>query len=80
MDGEVRRMNLSNADYERADANAERERTAGVARVQAALAGPIGRLICDCGNEISEARRRALPSARDCIDCATFVARLRRRA
>ena len=81
MDRETGRMNgSSNAAHELADRLAERERQAGIARVQAALAGSSGRLICACGNEISEARRRAMPSADDCIDCATFVERHRRRA
>lgn len=74
-------MNFSNADHELADMLAERERQAGIARVQAALVRGTGRLICvGCGNEISEARRQAMPSADDCIDCATFVERQRRRA
>ncbi len=73
-------MNLSNAAYDLADKLAERERDAGVARVRASLAGPAGRLVCDCGEQISEARRQAVPHTDKCIDCATRVERMRRRA
>ena len=69
MDGQADSMTLSNADYDRADALAEAERDAGVARIRAALKGA-GRLVCDCGDEISEARRRALPHTDKCIECA----------
>lgn len=57
------------ADFERASELAEQERSAGVARIRAALTGP-GRLVCDCGDEISEARRRAVPHTTRCIECA----------
>ncbi len=73
-------MNFSNAAYDLADRLAERERDAGVARVRAELSGPAGRLVCDCGQQISEARRQAVPHTDKCIDCATHVERLRRRA
>jgi RNA polymerase-binding transcription factor DksA len=73
-------VNLSNADYDLADRLAERERSAGVARIQAALAGTSGRLICDCGQEISDARHQAVPNTDKCFDCACRVERLRRRA
>lgn len=70
-------MLTGNRMIENAERQVERETAAGVARITAALSRP-GRLVCDCGEEISEARRFALPAARDCIDCATF--RERRRA
>jgi phage/conjugal plasmid C-4 type zinc finger TraR family protein len=70
----------SNADLDLADRLAEREREAGVARVQAAMrAGSGGRFICDCGAEIPEARRRAVPNTDTCFDCATFLERQQRR-
>lgn len=36
-----------------------------------------GPLACDCGEMISEARRRAVPGARQCIECATISERRR---
>lgn len=62
---------------ERAEQAVEREAAASLARVRAELMRP-GRIVCDCGEEISEARRRAHPSARDCIDCAMLRERKRR--
>lgn len=73
-------MNFGNADYELADRLAERERLAGVARVRAQLGGKSGRLICDCGEPISEARRKAVPNTLKCVDCATFSERMKRRS
>lgn len=32
-------------------------------------------LVCDCGEMISDARRRAVPSTGQCIDCATISER-----
>lgn len=72
-------MHMSNAAFDLADRLAERERHAGVARVQAQLNGGAGRMVCDCGEAISEARRRAVPHTDKCIDCATFAERRRRR-
>lgn len=71
-------MTIGNFQFELADLRAETEREAGIARARAALKRP-GRLVCDCGAEISNARRQALPSADTCIDCATRAQRLRRR-
>lgn len=71
-------MNLSNAAYDLADRLAERERLAGIERVQAALRGSPGRLVCTCGEPISEARRRAVPNTKQCIDCAVLGERLKR--
>ncbi|QDY99078.1 TraR/DksA family transcriptional regulator [Nitratireductor mangrovi] len=73
-------MKTGNAAYELADRLAERERAAGIARVQSQLSGSSGRLVCDCGETISEARRRAVPNTTKCIDCAMFEERQRRRA
>lgn len=36
-----------------------------------------GPLACECGEMISEARRRAVPGARQCIECATISERRR---
>lgn len=72
-------LKTGNAAFDLADQLAERERAAGVARIQAALTGP-GRLVCDCGEEISEARRRAVPNTDKCIECATRAERQRGRA
>ena len=63
-------MQFDNLSYEMADLRAEQERQAGVAKARAALKGWSGRIVCDCGDEISEARRRAAPFSDKCIDCA----------
>jgi RNA polymerase-binding transcription factor DksA len=68
----------SERDFDLASLRADQEREAGVARVRAFVAARAGRLVCDCGAEISEARRAAYPNARECIDCATFSERRRR--
>lgn len=50
---------------------ADAERDAGVARASAALASQ-GLAECeDCGDDIPEARRAALPSVRRCVTCQT---------
>lgn len=78
-------MKLGNSAFELAELRAEQERAAGIARVQAAARGQLasdevtGPLFCDCGEPIAEARRMAVPGTRQCIDCATFDERLRRR-
>lgn len=65
---------------ELAERRVEMERDASVAHIQAVLAAGVGSLICvDCEGEISEARRQAVPNARRCIDCETFIERQRRR-
>lgn len=71
-------------DFELANDIAERQRQAGIARVQAFVAARgqhlPGPLVCDCGEPIDEARRLAMPNTRKCINCATFLERPRRRA
>jgi len=73
-------------DFELANDIAERQRQAGIARVRASLRSidtdeaNEGPRICDCGEPIDEGRRRAMPNARDCIQCATFLEQRRRRA
>jgi phage/conjugal plasmid C-4 type zinc finger TraR family protein len=44
----------------------------------AALAEPGSGICTDCGEPIPAARRRALPSARRCLDCQSFIERVRR--
>ena len=63
---------FSNRDYELADRRADQERAEGLRQVQAGLAGPAGATHCVyCQEEIPEGRRKAMPTACDCIDCAT---------
>lgn len=68
-------MKVGDAAIELAERRVEMERDAGVARIQRALSGSSGRLVCDCGEPIGEARRQAMPNAEDCINCATFKER-----
>jgi RNA polymerase-binding transcription factor DksA len=76
---------MSERDFDLASLRADQERDAGVARVRAAVRGQFasvevtGPLLCDCGAEISPARRAAYPNTTKCIDCATFEERQRRR-
>ena len=66
---------------ELAEERVRREAEAGVARIRAALAGVSGRLVCDCGEPIPEARRQAVPHTDKCADCAyRHESRLKRRA
>ncbi len=61
-----------------ADAAAERERDAGVARICAALARHRGATDCaECGEEIEPERLAAVPSARLCVGCRTEFERRR---
>lgn len=63
---------VSKLAMEAAEASVEQERAASVARVRAELEGPAGTTHCiHCETEIPEGRRQAMPTARDCIDCAT---------
>lgn len=75
-------MQLTEAAFEQAEALAERERLAGVRRAQIALVGDghATPLVCDCGSEIAEARRRAVPGTKRCYECAVALERGRRRA
>ena len=73
-------MKAGNAMIELAERRVAMEAAAGVARVQARLAGASGRLVCDCGEPISDARRRAVPHTDKCVDCAMSTERVRRRA
>ncbi len=77
-------MRVTNAMVELAEERVERERETRIAEVQAAArrqrtyqdGSEI--LVCTCGEMIPEARRRAVPGTRLCIDCATFAERRER--
>lgn len=78
-------MKAGNAMIELAESRVAMEVEAGVAKVRARLTGSSGRFVCDCGEPISEARRRAVPHTDQCVDCAMVgerrsFDRLRRRA
>lgn len=53
-----------------AEARIDQERDAAVARARAGLRSTGATDCVTCGTVIPEARRKALPSARQCIDCA----------
>lgn len=72
-------MKAGNAMIELAEARVAQEVAVGVARIQATLGVISGRFVCDCGEEISEARRLACPETDKCIQCATFLERRNRR-
>ena len=58
-------------NYDQAEVLADKERQAGIRRLQAALERD-GSCDCqDCDNEIEPARREAMPSAIRCIACQT---------
>lgn len=77
-------MISTDAMIEQAEARVEREREARIAEVRDAArrqrtypdAAEV--LVCTCGEMISEARRRAVPGTRLCIDCATLAERRER--
>jgi RNA polymerase-binding transcription factor DksA len=73
-------MKASDAMIETAEARVAQEVDAGVVRIQAALSRQSRRLVCDCGDEISPERRKAVPYTDKCVDCASRAERLRRRA
>ncbi|TCU35435.1 TraR/DksA C4-type zinc finger protein [Rhizobium azibense] len=68
-----------NALFDLAEIRAEEEREAQIKRATAALK-QAGSIECeDCGGEIAETRRRAMPSATRCFDCQQrFERRLQR--
>lgn len=77
-------MRVTNAMIERAEERVEEEREALIADVRAAARRQgtyhdgVEILVCSCGEPIPEARRRAVPGSRLCIDCATFAERRER--
>lgn len=73
-------MSVTEAMIEQAEARIENERAARIADVQQAARRQRigdGEAVenCQCGVKISEARRRAVPGTRQCIDCATISER-----
>lgn len=76
-------MNFGERDFDNAARRAEQERAAGImrAREAAAIAGQASGVgVCvDCGEPIEPARRAAMPGARRCIGCETFIERQTRR-
>lgn len=74
-------MKASDAMIELAEERVRRETEIGVAKIRDTLAGVSGRLVCDCGEPITEARREAVPYTDKCSQCAyRHESRLRRRA
>jgi RNA polymerase-binding transcription factor DksA len=74
-------VKTGNAMVELAEERVRREAEAGVARIRSALAGVSGRLVCDCGEPIPEARRQAVPHTTTCAQCAfELESRRKRRA
>lgn len=67
MEGPI--LNLSNRDFDRADELSEAERSAGVARIAAALDEEGHDSCVACGDPIALDRRLALPSAKRCAVC-----------
>lgn len=60
---------FGNRDFDLADQRAEEERLTSISAASAALE-EVGSDHCiDCGSDISQARREALPSARRCVGC-----------
>lgn len=77
-------MRATNAMIELAEERVEMERELGIADVRAAARRQrtypdgVEFLVCTCGETIPEARRRAVPGTRLCIDCATLAERRER--
>lgn len=66
-------MRFSNFDLELAERRIEQERSAMIARAQGSLK-PNRVSECErCGDPISPARKRAMPSARHCLPCASLL-------
>lgn len=68
-------MKIGDFVHELADIYAEQERQAGIAAARKPLM-QTGAFNCvRCGEEISNERRSAMPSARRCLDCQKGVER-----
>lgn len=72
-------MRATDQMIEQAERRVAAEAEAGVARIRAQLAGSSGRIVCDCGDRISEARRRAAPWTDKRAACAGELERAQRR-
>ena len=71
-------MDLGERGVERAEAFQLKQSEQAIARIRGQL-DQAGETSCqDCGDEIEEARRAALPSAVRCISCQTTFERLKR--
>jgi phage/conjugal plasmid C-4 type zinc finger TraR family protein len=68
-------MTYGSPDFDLADKLAEAERQGSIARSQAALRGEGEASCIDCGVDIPLARRVAMPNAKRCVVCASFVER-----
>ncbi|WP_082475618.1 TraR/DksA C4-type zinc finger protein [Rhizobium sp. Leaf341] len=66
-------MKTSEAALDLAQARIEQERDASVKAASIALLQTGTDLCIACDHPIPEERRRALPSARRCTECQTFV-------
>lgn len=64
---------MSERDFDLAAERSEQERDAGIADARIALSQPGSANCHNCGEPISEGRRRAVPSARRCIKCQTIL-------
>lgn len=60
---------MDERQIEAAEAMVANERDGSLARIRAELATPGAAECIDCGNEIEERRRAALPSAVRCVGC-----------
>lgn len=68
-------MKVRDGDVERAQALIAAEVATSAAAVAAALAGEGSPVCTECGDPIEAARRRAMPSARLCLDCQSRAER-----
>lgn len=60
-------------DIERAFIRVQAENEAAIMTARSALAHAGSRICLDCGCDIEAERRAALPSAKRCIECQTFM-------
>lgn len=64
-------MSSSNWDQELVEMRIDQERDAGIARARQSLTAQGSAECVDCGEDIDQERRVALPSARRCVECQT---------
>lgn len=65
-------MNFSNAAFDLAAMRTDQERDAGIAEARTALKQTGSTVCIECGDPISDERRRAAPFACRCADCQTL--------
>lgn len=63
-------MRATDAMIEQAELRVLAETEAGVERIRASMPAGPSQLVCDCGEEIPEARRLAVPGTTRCFECA----------